>query len=295
MRRFLLTLSALLVCATAAVAANWPERIDLPNGFQPEGIASGKGAELYAGSIPTGEVRRVDPRKGTTEVVVPGAEGRAAIGLKHDAQRRLWVAGGTTGQAFVYSAKTGADLAQFQLAADADTFINDVVVTPKGAYFTDSRKAVIYRVARDLSGFTTIALDGFALVDGFNLNGIEAAKGGKVLLAIQSATGTLWRITPKTGVAEAVDLGTDTLDAGDGLLLVGKRTLYVVQNVLNRVAVVRLSKDLRSGKVKRTIASDDFDVPTTVARIGKRLWLPNARFTTPATPDTEYWITRIRR
>jgi hypothetical protein len=29
-------------------------------------------------------------------------------------------------------------------------------------------------------------------------------------------------------------------------------------------------------------------VPTTVASFGKRLYLPNARFTTPPTPETPY-------
>jgi hypothetical protein len=293
--RAVLVAAITILAAGVAVAATYPAHIDLPDGYEPEGIASGKGHTLFVGSIPTGEVRRIDARTGEQEVVVAGAAGRQAIGLKADEKRRLFVAGGPTGKAFVYSAKTGDELAQFQLTTSATAFINDVVVTRKGAYFTDSSDDVIYKVARDLSGFEAIQLDGFTLSGQFNLNGIEAAKGGKVLLAVQSEAGVLWRIDPSTGDAEAVDLGADTLASGDGLLLLGKRTLFVVQNFQNKIAVVRLSKDLRSGTIKREITSDDFDIPTTVARIGKRLYLPNARFTTPATPDTAYWVTKVHR
>ena len=48
----------------------------------------------------------------------------------------------------------------------------------------------------------------------------------------------------------------------------------------------------RTGLVD-TLTSPDFDVPTTVARWRDGLYLPNARFTTPATPETEYWVTRV--
>ena len=67
----------------------------------------------------------------------------------------------------------------------------------------------------------------------------------------------------------------------------------MVQNRLNRIAVVRLDRDLDSGRIVRTITNPDFDVPTTVARQRGSLYLPNARFTTPPTPATEYWITRV--
>lgn len=293
--RAVLVAAATILLAGVAAAATFPAHIDLPDNYQPEGIASGKGSELFVGSIPTGEVRRINARTGAQEVVVAGAADRSAIGLKADNRRRLWVAGGPTGKAFVYSAKSGDELAQFQLAPDTDTFVNDVVVTNKAAWFTDSFKPVLYKVARDLSGFETLALDGFTPSGQFNLNGIEAAKRGKVLLAVQTEAGVLWRIDPKTGDSEPVDLDGASLANGDGLLLLGKRTLFVVQNFQNKIAVVRLSKDLRSGRVKREITSDDFDVPTTVARLGKRLYLPNARFTTPPTADTEYWVTQVRR
>lgn len=297
MRRFLILLcSALtLVSAAAAVAASYPSRVDLPDGFRPEGIATGKGRELFVGSIPTGAVHRIDARSGRQRVLVPAQSGRAAIGLEADERDRLFVAGGATGKAFVYDARTGEDLASFQLAPTSATFVNDVVVTRRAAYFTDSRRSVLYVADLGLKGFRELPLPDVPLGAGNNLNGIEAAPDGRTLLAVQSNAGVLWRIDVTSGRAVRVDLGGATLANGDGLLLDGRRTLYVVQNRLNRIAVLRLSRDLRSGRVLRHLRSDEFDVPTTIARVGNRLYLPNARFTTPPQPDTDYWVTQVRR
>ena len=129
---------------------------------------------------------------------------------------------------------------------------------------------VLYRVPLDLGSPRTLTVRGIPLQAGNNLNGIVATPDGRTLIAVQTNTGKLWRINPQTGAATAVDLGGATVDNGDGLLLSG-RTLYVVRNRDNLIAVVRLSSDLSSGRITRTITSRNFDVPTTVARIGDRL------------------------
>ena len=70
------------------------------------------------------------------------------------------------------------------------------------------------------------------------------------------------------------------------------RTLYVVQNQLNRIAVVSLAKDLAAGDVDRTITNPAFDVPTTIDRHGNRLYAVNARFGTTPGPSTTYSVVR---
>ncbi|GAB3995406.1 hypothetical protein GCM10028771_23800 [Nocardioides marmoraquaticus] len=125
-----------------------------------------------------------------------------------------------------------------------------------------------------------------------NANGIETTPDGRALLVVNSSNGLLYRVDRRTGEAEQVDLGGAVLTNGDGLLREG-RTLFAVQNRLNQVAELRLSTDGRSGRLVQTITSPEFDVPTTVARWRDALYLPNARFTTPATPTTEYWATRV--
>ena len=168
----LVALASLVIVATA-VAQSFPARIDLPRGFQPEGIAIGDGKTFYVGSIPTGAIYRGDIRTGQGSVFIQGATGHAATGLKAT-DGRLYVSGAGTGKAWVYNIKTGALLKEYQLAAGTGpTFINDVTVTRNGAYFTDSNGGVIYRVPTNLGAAQTISLTGdFQLVSGFNLNGI---------------------------------------------------------------------------------------------------------------------------
>jgi G:T-mismatch repair DNA endonuclease (very short patch repair protein) len=43
------------------------------------------------------------------------------------------------------------------------------------------------------------------------------------------------------------------------------------------------------------ITDSDFDVPTTIDEFGKRLYAVNARFTTPPTADTDYWLAKFRK
>jgi hypothetical protein len=172
------------------------------------------------------------------------------------------------------------------------TFINDVTTLRGNAYFTDSQKPVIYALPKSGIGTpVTVPITGDLVYGaGFNANGIEAVRGR--LVTVQSSTGKLFTVDPATGVSREIDLGGATLPAGDGLLAKG-RTLLVVQNTLNRIAVVRLSRDLRSGRVVRTISDPDFDVPTTITFARHALWAVNARFGTPPTPTTPYDVVRV--
>jgi sugar lactone lactonase YvrE len=299
-----LALTALVVVATASAAVAktaFPDVIALPNGWQPEGIAVGNGTTFYVGSIPTGAVYRGDLRTGLGSTLVQGVSGRAAIGIEHD-RGRLFVAGGGTGKGFVYDARTGALVRELQLATGpGGTFVNDVVVTNRAAYFTDSQRKVLYRLALSQNGAPAesaqvVPLTGdFQLVAGFNLNGIDATPDGKTLVVVQSATGKLFRVVAATGVTKEIVLdGGATVGNGDGLLLHG-RTLYVVRNRDNQIAVVALAKGLASGTISRTITDSDFDVPTTIDRHGSSLYAVNARFGPPPTPATTYSVVKVRR
>jgi sugar lactone lactonase YvrE len=294
-RMLLLTATVAVIAASAGLAKSFPSPIALPNGWQPEGIAVGDGNTFYVGSIPTGAVYRGDLRTGKGATLVPGVTGRAAIGIEHD-RGRLFVAGGGTGKAFVYNARTGALIREVQLpTGGAATFVNDVVVTKRAAFFTDSNRAVLYRLALSKNGApaataTALTLTGdFQLVTGFNLNGIDATPDGKTLVVVQSANGKLYRVVAATGVTKTIDLGGTFVMNGDGLLLDG-RTLYVVQNRDNKIAVVALAKGLASGRVTRSITNPAFDVPTTIDRHGSRIYAVNARFGTAPGPSTTYSV-----
>ncbi len=301
-------------------------------------------------------------------MLVPPHPGRAAIGLKV-AGKKLVVAGGATGKAFIYDVRTGADVAEVALTT-TPTFVNDVTIGKHAAYFTDSQQQQLYRVSLGKDGghsgshdagddhakgsddrskgsdddakgsddrskgsdddgqrgdgsrddddakasrssrgggssssrpaakytATTVKITGALQYDTdpatFEANGIAALPNGRQLLVVQSASGKLFKVNGTTGVSTEVALTGGTLANGDGILLKG-RTLYVVQNRLNQIAVVKLDGKATSGTIERVITNPLFRVPTTIARQGGSLYAVNARFGTPATPDTDYDVVRV--
>ncbi|GIF46640.1 hypothetical protein DFJ67_8500 [Asanoa ferruginea] len=280
--------------ATAHEKTLFPSTIALPNGFQPEGIAIGKVPYAYFGSRATGAIYRASLVTGRGEIINPGF-GAGSLGLKLDQRGRLFVAGAGSGDGRVADARTGATLKIWNFT-DATSFVNDVILTPDAAWFTDSQNPVLYRVSTKRDTFTTVPLTGdFVFTPGAtNANGIARTPDGRNLLIVQSNTGLLFVVDPDTGGTKQVDLGGEVLTNGDGLWLDG-RTLYVVQNRLNQIAVVDLNRAGTRGAVVRRITSPGFDVPTTIAAYGKRLYLPNARFTTPPAADTTYTAVAVRQ
>jgi sugar lactone lactonase YvrE len=269
----LLTAALAFPFAPASVAGANPTVLPLPDHFRPEGIAT-IGSTAYVGSLVDGDIYGLDLRTGEGSVVSEGP-GTPSVGL-HAHDGLLWVAGGPTGTGRVVDPGSGEVRASYSLTS-APTFINDVVVTDDAAWFTDSAKAQLYRVSLADGTVSTLPLSG-DWVQGAttSANGIESTPDGSALLVINSFNGTLYRVDPATGTAAAVEGGSG-LDNGDGLLLQG-RTLYVVQNRLDKVAVLRVSGDGSTAVWQREITSADFQVPSTVARWGQRLYLPNAQF-----------------
>jgi DNA-binding beta-propeller fold protein YncE len=299
----LLSIALVAVAFPAGVGAaeRFPKLIGLPDGWQPEGIVTGRGPVLYAGSLAGFGIYEIDLRTGEGQLLADG-EGRTTVGLSFDQRTNyIFAAGGPDGSAYVFDADSGELVRTYTF--DGAGFVNDVIVTRQAAYFTDSFSPVLYRVELGPGGrlpnqgaVETISLSRkFRFEPGeFNANGIEATPNGKSLIVVNSTLGKLYRIDPDTGEATRIVLGGESVTSGDGILLQGK-TLYVVRNQLNQIAVIRLSPDLRSGTLIDTITDDNFDVPTTLALFGSRLYAVNARFGTPPTPTTEYSIVRLKR
>jgi hypothetical protein len=312
-RRFVVLFIAVLAFvlapwpATAAPPGNFPDQIDLPDGFFPEGIESGRGTSFFVGSLIDGAIWRGNLRTGSRAELADGATGRVSVGIAYEAARdRLWVAGGGpsifgTGDVRVYDASSGELLRTFVIPAPATPgarFLNDVAVTRDAVYVTDSFNPQLVVIPLPSNGSlpstnsaTLLTVTGdFHQTDGANLNGIVAKSG--MLVVAQSSTGNLFRVDPATGIAKKIDLGDDVaLDRVDGLELQG-RTLYAVRNS-NVVTVVRLGSQLAAGTVLGDITAPGLDVPTTATVAAGRLWAVNARFGTGPTPDTKYWITQL--
>jgi sugar lactone lactonase YvrE len=280
------------------VAAS-PEVIVLPGASSAEGIARGEGSTFYAGDLFLGDVFRGDLETGTAELFIDAPDGRLALGMAADTRRDLLVvAGGFTGQAYVYDLSSGDTVATYQFAPpsppDADpptTLVNDVALTGAGAWFTDSRRGVLYFVPIDCDGhpgeFRTLTLHGPAADTSglFNLNGIAAARHGETLVVANTAQGELYTADPETGDS-AVVAGV-SVPAVDGIVLDHDR-LWAVQNG-NQVTEVRLNADLTAGRVEEVITSDLFQVPTTAIRYEGRLAVVNAKFDTGIPPTAEQY------
>lgn len=300
----LLTLALLLVALPASAQELFPKILRLPNGWQPEGIATGRGTDFFVGSLANGALWKGDLRTGEGVVLNAGQSGRATTGLKVDKRTNtVFASGAASGKAYAFDGSTGALLKEYQLTTATPTFINDVVITRDAAYFTDSSQPFIYKLPlgaggalpADSSAVQPIPLSGdYQHVAGFNANGIDAPANGKALIIVQSATGLLFKVNRATGVTDQIDLGGATLPNGDGILLDGKM-LYVVQNQLNKIAVIRLTPALNSGTLVKEITDPAFRVPTTVAQYGPWLYAVNARFGTPPTPETEYEAVKVAK
>jgi sugar lactone lactonase YvrE len=305
-------LFAVLVALAALVAlpsgahkgTNFPKTVALPVGFppvgfQPEGIAIHR-TTFYVGSIPTGAIYSGDLRTGAGDILVDPVPGRAAIGVEYDRRHdRLFVAGGGTGKGFVYDADDGSLIKEYQLTTASPRFINDVVVTRKAAYFTDSNNQQLYRISFGRGDALPAASETLPLTGdlsysaGFNLNGIDATRNGKWLVVVQSNEGKLFRVNARTGLTRELQLTGGDVMRGDGLLLQDKR-LFVVQNTLNQIAVIRVNHRLTEATIKRLIKDQLFVVPTTIDDVKHdTLYAVNARFGETSPLTAPYNIVRV--
>jgi hypothetical protein len=259
--------------------------VALPVNFAPEGIARGEGSTFYAASLTTGDIYQGNLSTGKGFVLAAPPGGGEAVGLKADGpDHLLFVCGGTTGTAHVYNSRTGALVAQYQFGPNGKSLINDVVLTARGAYFTDSYNPDIYEIPIGpfgrLGRAVTIPLSGpvaaFSTA-GLNLNGIAATPDGNTLIVDNTVLNTLFTVNPVTGASAPITVAGLIPNSMDGLLLEGS-SLWVVENTANAVIRVTLSRDLSSGTITSTITSPLFDDPTTVAKYGDELALPNGRY-----------------
>jgi hypothetical protein len=284
----LFALLALLAPAAVPATASPPARnnvIVLDGATSAEGIAAGRGTTFYAGDRLKGDIYRGDIRGEKATLFIDAPAGRQAVGMKADVRKDLlFVAGGSTGKAFVYNTTTGKPVEEVKLN---EGFINDVTLTRGGAWFTNSKAAELYFLPVDRHGklgkTQSLPLEGPAaeLPADFNLNGIAAVKRGNILIVAHSAKGALMTVDPGTGKSELIE--NVKVPNVDGILVRGK-TVWAVQNQLNQISRIRLSHDLSSGEIRDTITSPDFNIPTTAALFGNTLAAVNAQFGKPPSP-----------
>jgi sugar lactone lactonase YvrE len=256
----------------------------------PEGVAAGSGGTFFVGATGDGTIYRGTVDSSTVTEFITGATGKSAVGMKV-AGGRLYVAGGSTGKIVVYDLGTRQQVASFDTGTGG--FLNDLVVTRRGVFVTDSFRPIIWHVtaAQVNAGSGTpeqIAVSPeITYGSGFNLNGIVARGDGRRLIVVQTNTGKLFRID--LGAAPSTSRRIEQIDApainGDGLLLDGGQ-LVVVQGNPAALRFLKLGGDASRARLVDTRTDPTLRGPSTVARVRKLLLVVNADFATSTSPFT---------
>ena len=257
----------------------------------PEGIAT-RGRTFFVSITADGAIYRGSLARDTVKPFIPGAQGKAAVGIKVRAGK-LYVAGGPTGTITVYDLATRQPVATFETGTGG--FLNDLVVTRTGdVYVTDSFRPMLWHVTAAqvaAGGGTPQALDvssGIPFQDGFNLNGI-VARNATSLIVVQTNTGKLFRVdlaadgSAITGITEVQGV---TVAGGDGLLRDSGRLVVVQGGPPAQLTLVKLKGGARRGQIRGAITSDKLNGPSTVARARNLYLVVNADFATSTKPFT---------
>ncbi|NHA13955.1 hypothetical protein [Thioalkalivibrio sp. XN279] len=320
----LLGLALLVVLSVPAHAGEkaFAKIVPALTGAPPEGFTIGKGATAYNSSV-DGSIYKVDLRSGKGEVLVEAEDPENfdlfagdcyKLGMRVDPRSNyLFVAGCVVGNAMVFDAETGAEIANYELAPFG-TVINDLAITREAVYFTDFSGLsgpFLYRLQLAKNGrlpknnaILPIALTGDFLTDdqngdpGYKANGIVATPNGKTLIVGNSNNAQIYRVDPATGHTDRIELDQPLVGFIDGIVL-RDRKLYILvpsfdPSVPDSIQVVALDKGLRSGKLVASITDPDLDGVASGAFFGNSLYVNNARYFTFPGGDTEYWLTKLK-
>ena len=246
----------------AAAVKGWPTLIPIPVGFESEGIERGRGQEFFLGGTTwsgdltnSGAIYKGNLCTGEGEILVEPT-GKPVAGLSYDPRTNyIYAATGDPGAfagnftnrgVLAYDASSG-ELVKEIIFGDG-SLTNDVLVTRDGVYVTDSINPVLFKIPLGEDGqpsdaWERITMDGFVMDPaglGFNANGLVGDFEGTELVVVNINTGVLYKVDTESGVSTpiAIQGAETTFVDGDGLYMDG-RTLYIMQNFSNKIAVVR--------------------------------------------------------
>jgi hypothetical protein len=283
-----------------------PKTVDLPDGIRPEGITSGPGTRFYVGSLADGRIVAGNLRDGTSTVLLEGATGRQLRGLYWDRRTRLvWAAGNVGDVAHVYAVSSRSGEVVQDTVVPGAVFLNDLVVSDRAVWVTDSRVDRLTRISLHRHGWPTGESPEFVRLRGawprfdgsaINANGIRRLRDGSLVLN-NSRVGGLWRVDLRDAVTTRIPvLGGPRITGGDGLEL-DRDVLYNVRGTGQKeVSVLRLAHHADgtwSAKWVKALTDSTLDVPSTATTAGGWLWAVNARFGVASPEKARYWVTRL--
>ena len=274
----------------------WPDLIPIPVGYEAEGIELGRDQDFFVGTLSfsgnltnAGAIYKGNLVTGEGQVLVPPT-GKPLVGLSYDARTDYLYAATGFGNpnrergVNVYAASSGRLLGE--IIFGDEMVINDVLVTDTAVYCTDSISTTLYKIPLENDGkvFSSVVekieMTGFEMEPGRNnANGLVGDFDGKELLIINVSTGVLYLVDTESGAASPVNIQGDEqlFGGGDGLYMDG-RTLYIMQNFAQKIAVVEMSDDLTQGMFIKNIESDDFAIPTTIIGFGACIYAINTHY-----------------
>ena len=302
-----IALAAASLAASAPASADRADRgdhhttkvftLDDSSHGNPEGVAW-DGKHFYVGATGDGTIYRGSLRDRTIHTFIPGVTGRAAVGMK-TFHGRLYVAGGPTGQVYVFNLRhPGATPLTFETGAGG--FLNDLVVTGRGDIFiTDSFRPTLWHIpaGQVKPGGTVEAISvspeiPYAGGGAFNLNGIVAFRGGHELVVVNTNDGKLYRIRfDGSGGRSITVVQADALAGGDGMI-VDDGKLIVVRGNPASLTFLKLSDDRSRARVKKVVTDPTLRGPSTVASARDRYLVVNADFATSTKPFTVSGLAR---
>jgi len=308
MKVLLTSILAVVFCTLsmgAVAEQNWPEAIAMPTGWEGEGIELGKGHEFFVGansfsslfgpfpqSALAGAIYKGNLRTGVGGLLVLPTD-KPLGGLSYDPRTDYLYAATDFGDldagVTVYDASSG-DLIT-EITFGAGLAINDCLVTRAAVYCTDSFNPDLYKLVLEKGGrlpstpvVEMIPMPGFVMGEGgFAANGLVGDYDGKQLVIVNISTGVLFLVDTASGEASPIEIeGAEQLFVdGDGLYLNG-RTLYIMQNFQDKIAVVQLWEDLSGGEFIKNIPGEGepnpLNIATTIIGFGNSIYAINTNF-----------------
>jgi len=296
MRRILALAAAILLLVPATPAAAATKVIVLPGAVSAEGITAAGGGDYYTGDLIAGTIFRENLGRGTAERFIEAPPGVMAAGVDLDRRHDLlFVAGAKGGKAYVYNVRTKAKVADFTFGDPQTSYVNDVVVTPTGAWFTDSYHPQLFFVpvvAGMLGTPRTLPLSGPGAggsPGNFFMNDIIATPSGDTLLVAATIPGKVYTINPVTGASR--EIAGVNAPSVVSLVLEGHR-LWAVQ-LDDTISRWCLDGDLSHGTADDTITDPLFDQPVSAVKIGGKLAVVNSHIFSgdpPTSPTYEVLV-----
>ena len=321
-KHLIVTVLITLTCALTAQAEPgkreaFAKSVPVLTGSPVEGFTIGSGATAYSSAI-DGSIYKVDLRSGEGEVLVAPEDDFDVftdcykLGLRVDPRSNyLYVAGCFWGNAYVFDADTGEELANLAVTNFGEV-INDIAITRDAVYFTNFSTPFIHRLSLSangqmIEGEAPLPIpmqgddNGDPLASPLTANGIVATPNGDTLIIGDSRTAQIYRVDPLTGHSDRIIVEPPLQGFIDGIVM-HQDTLYILSpgnpgdpTDIDRIQVVELDKELLHGTLVGNIVDPDLDGVASGAMHGGSLYVNNARYRDFPQPDTEYALTRLNR